>query len=305
MTNFSIKKTLSILFLFLSLYLFDFQNVIALDIIETESVSVSAIVGGIVIPTPGGGGGGGVVNLTPVTIPETATRFSGLAYPFAPVTISKQGVEVITVTSDSNGYFTATLTEEYNETILYSVIARDILGNRSLLLNYPIAVRTGYLTHLSGILFAPTVVLDKRETTLNGDITISGYALPDRDVDIIINGDEKKAFERKTNSDGTYKYILNLSGLPKGEYTISIKYKGDERQSKLVKFVIGDKVLLNEDLLETLPGDCNTDGVINLIDFSVLAFWYKKPNPPICVDVKRDNIVDLIDFSILAYFWTG
>lgn len=276
----------------------------ALEIIETETVTITANVGGVVVNNnpvnPNG-----AVNLTPLLIPETAVRFSGYAYPNALVSISKQGILALSVYADDSGYFTATLEEEYDETILYSVIARDVLGNRSLLLNYPIAIQVGYLTHLSGILFAPTVVLDKRETVLNGDIVISGYALPNREIDIIINGNQQKIFEKKTNSDGTYKYTLNLSNLSKGEYTISVKYKNDERLSKLVKFYIGDKTLLNEDVIETLPGDCNTDGVINLIDFSVLAFWYKKPNPPICVDVKRDNIVDLIDFSILAYFWTG
>lgn len=296
------KKIISLLIFFVSFLFFNVSN--ALEIIETETVTITANVGGVVVNNnpvnPNG-----AVNLTPLLIPETAVRFSGYAYPNALVSISKQGILALSVYADDSGYFTATLEEEYDETILYSVIARDVLGNRSLLLNYPIAIQVGYLTHLSGILFAPTVVLDKRETVLNGDIVISGYALPNREIDIIINGNQQKIFEKKTNSDGTYKYTLNLSNLSKGEYTISVKYKNDERLSKLVKFYIGDKTLLNEDVIETLPGDCNTDGVINLIDFSVLAFWYKKPNPPICVDVKRDNIVDLIDFSILAYFWTG
>lgn len=296
------KKIIYVLVFLISFFVY--QTSIALEIIETETVTITANVGGVVInnnPTDPNG----AVNLTPLLIPQTAVRFSGYAYPDALVSISKQGIFALSVYADSTGYFTATLEEEYDSTILYSVIARDVLGNRSLLLNYPIAIQVGYLTHLSGILFAPTIVLDKRETVLNGDIAISGYALPNREVEILINGEVEKVFSKQTNNDGTYKYVLNLSGLPKGEYTVSIKYKGDERQSKLVKFIIGDKILLNEEIVEVLQGDCNRDGVINLIDFSVLAFWYKKPNPPICVDVKRDNIVDLIDFSILAYFWTG
>jgi hypothetical protein len=44
---------------------------------------------------------------------------------------------------------------------------------------------------------------------------------------------------------------------------------------------------------------------VNLVDFSILAYWYLKPNPDPKVDLNSDGIVDLVDFSILAYYWTG
>ncbi len=84
-----------------------------------------------------------------------------------------------------------------------------------------------------------------------------------------------------------------------------IRYVDDARNSKLVKFVIGELNVPNTDIVENIPGDCNYDRLINLVDFSVLAFWYGKDNPPACVDTNRDNKIDLIDFSILAFWWTG
>ncbi|KKQ46505.1 MAG: hypothetical protein US65_C0037G0007 [Candidatus Yanofskybacteria bacterium GW2011_GWC2_37_9] len=91
----------------------------------------------------------------------------------------------------------------------------------------------------------------------------------------------------------------------KGNYFTYVKYTDDIRISKLVEFLIGDTNIKSTDVTLNIPGDCNADGAINLTDFSVLAFWYKKQNPPVCVDINKDNIVDLIDFSILAYYWNA
>ena len=54
-----------------------------------------------------------------------------------------------------------------------------------------------------------------------------------------------------------------------------------------------------------IQGDQNVDGKVNLVDFSILAFWFKRLNPPSKVDLNHDGKVDLIDFSIMAYNWTG
>ena len=52
-------------------------------------------------------------------------------------------------------------------------------------------------------------------------------------------------------------------------------------------------------------GDMNCDGRVNIVDYSIMKYWYKKPNPPAAVDLSGDGIVNLKDFSILAAEWTG
>ena len=210
-----------------------------------------------------------------------------------------------TVLADQNGNFSVTLPEFYDASILYSLTAEDVLGNRSLLINYPLVVKVGFVTHLSGVRFAPTIVTDKTEVKSGDYLTVSGYALPSQNMTIIVDGAAKREFSLVSNVDGTYKIVLPLSLLPKGEYTVSVSYLNDDRFSKLVKFIIGELNILNTDILLNIPGDCNTDKIINLIDFSVLAFWYGKDNPPVCVDTNSDKKIDLIDFSILAFYWTG
>ena len=50
--------------------------------------------------------------------------------------------------------------------------------------------------------------------------------------------------------------------------------------------------------------DLNHDCKVNLVDFSIMAYWYGRANPPASVDLNGDKKVNLIDFSIMAYYWT-
>lgn len=300
MAHIFIKKFTTLFFL---VFIFAFYStVFATDIVDFGDVTVSARVidpNIIITPvTPTNNGGN-------VYIPKIAVSFSGEAYPFAPITILKAGSEVLSLISDARGNFSATLEEKYDSTILYSIYAKDVLGNRSLLLNYPVAVYTGYVTELRNIRFAPTIILDKSEVAYGDYLSISGYSLPNKEIQIFIAGVSKKTFSTISNSAGFYILTVPLMGMTKGSYTVYTKYENDDKISKLVNIIIGDNNKLVSKNTSELPGDCNTDNLINLTDFSVLAFWYKKPNPPICVDVNTDKIVDLIDFSILAYYWTG
>ena len=56
---------------------------------------------------------------------------------------------------------------------------------------------------------------------------------------------------------------------------------------------------------ECSPVDFNGDERINIIDFSILIYWFGQFEPPDVIDLNDDGIVDLFDFSIMAYCWTG
>jgi hypothetical protein len=287
--------------LFLLVFLLGSAVVYAQTSPVTEVVSVSATVGEVIVVTPGGGGS----SHGNITIPQTAVSFSGYAYPNASVTLLKQGEIKVVVKANSAGEFTILLEEIYNSNILYSLFAQDLDGQRSLLINYPIAVQAGFITNLSGIRFAPTIVVDKSEVRAGDYLTVQGNALPGKEMEITIQGISKQIFTLVSSKDGSYKIVLPTSGLPKGNYSLFIKYKDDIRTSKLVGFIIGESNIFFTESPADIPGDCNQDKMINLIDFSILAFWYGKSTPPACVDTKKDNKIDLVDFSILAFYWTG
>jgi hypothetical protein len=69
--------------------------------------------------------------------------------------------------------------------------------------------------------------------------------------------------------------------------------------SKFVTFYVGKKAPAG-----ICPGaDLNQDGKVNLIDFSILLYYWGTNNP--CADQNQDGIVNLVDFSIMMYYWTG
>jgi hypothetical protein len=68
-----------------------------------------------------------------------------------------------------------------------------------------------------------------------------------------------------------------------------------------------NKCLTNNDckLCDT-HGDLNKDGKINIVDFSILMYFWNQTNPSNpCADINKDGIVNLTDFSIMLYWWTG
>ncbi len=74
---------------------------------------------------------------------------------------------------------------------------------------------------------------------------------------------------------------------------------------KTVGFVVGTKNVLADLPKSLLKVDVNNDARVNLVDFSIVAYWYTRANPPAYVDLNGDGRVDLVDFSIMAFNWTG
>lgn len=63
--------------------------------------------------------------------------------------------------------------------------------------------------------------------------------------------------------------------------------------------------VIRRDLTEQPCADPNQDNRVDLVDFSILIFWFEKPNVPPHIDCNGDSTANLTDFSIMAYYWTG
>lgn len=258
-----------------------------------EIVTVSAIIGSIPSIDPVGGGGG---------VYQSGVRFSGLAYPGATVTVQKRDGAPITVIADEKGAFSILVPETSWQ--FFTLFATDTAGRKSTLLNFPTILYSGYVTDISGIRFAPTITTDKLAVKKGDFITIEGQALPGAEVSVSFEGEEDRTFSLVANAQG--KYSVTIPALfPEGEYIIRAGYPLDSRTSKAVRVTIGQASILRTEATNNIPGDCNVDQRVTLVDFSVLAFWYGKPNPPRCVDANGDGIITLVDFSIVAFYWNG
>lgn len=257
-----------------------------------EIVTVSAVIGSIPSIDPGGGGG----------VYQSGVRFSGLAYPNATVTVQKRDGTSISVLADEKGSFSILVPETSWQ--FFTLFATDTSGRKSTLLNFPTILYSGYITDISGVRFAPTITTDKLAVKKGDFITIEGQALPNVNVIVSFEGEEDRTFSLISNLQGKYSVTLPIL-FPEGEYGVRAGYPSDSRTSKVVKVSVGQASILRTEATNNIPGDCNIDQKVTLVDFSVLAFWYNKPNPPRCVDANGDGIITLVDFSIVAFYWNG
>lgn len=57
------------------------------------------------------------------------------------------------------------------------------------------------------------------------------------------------------------------------------------------------------------PGSChsvadlNCDGYVDIVDFSIMYYWYDKDHVPARVDLAPDGVINLADFSVMAFYW--
>lgn len=52
--------------------------------------------------------------------------------------------------------------------------------------------------------------------------------------------------------------------------------------------------------------DINNDGLINIVDLSIMLYHYGKSGGGIAsYDFNKDGVIDILDISILLYYWAG
>ncbi|MBP9695452.1 MAG: hypothetical protein KBD73_03565 [Candidatus Magasanikbacteria bacterium] len=255
----------------------------------------------------GGGGGGGGVSV-PVRVPATSVILFGKAYPKSTVTLLKDAQVVASTVADMNANFSFTLGGLVGGHYIFSVYSEDSKGVRSSLFTFPIGITTGATTQIGGIFIAPTLGVDKTEVRKGDTITIFGQSVAEADVTISVHSNEEIFKKTVADKDGVYLYNFDTSVLERGDHITKSKsaYDGEISSfSAAVGFVVGNKNNFIVPEQVDVKGDLNNDGKINLVDFSILAYWYNRPNPPSAIDLNQDNKINLVDFSIMAYFWTG
>ncbi len=259
-------------------------------------------------PSPPGGGGGGGGGGVPAPVSSGASvSFSGRAYPASGVTILKDGQVAVTTIAGPDARFSSSLSDLTAGSYIFSVYADDKNGNRSGLFTFPVSLTAGATATVSGIFLAPTIDLDKTQVKQGELVTVVGYTAPGSEVTIQVDSAVPQLFKTSADSDGSYAYDVATSSLELGDHTAKSKAaQGGQITAfgKLVSFTVGDKTVTKSPAVP-LTGDVTGDGRVNLIDFSILAYWYKRASPPARVDLNGDGQVNLIDFSIMAFYWTG
>jgi len=261
----------------------------------------------------GGGGGGGGGGAPPPSV-ETKVIFEGRAYPKSAVTLLKDAQIAATTIAGTDANFQISISGLSGGNYIFSLYSEDREGWRSSLLTFPVSVTAGATTKVSGIFIAPTIAVDKSEVKRGDNIAIFGQSVPNSEITISVNSDEEFFNKIKADVGGVYLYNFDTSPLTIEQHFTKSKaaLNGEiSTFSKTISFLVGTKnVAAALPTKAPVKGDLNNDGRVNLVDFSIAAYWYKRPLSatfkPIEVErLNGDGKIDLVDFSIMAYYWTG
>lgn len=233
---------------------------------------------------------------------------SGYAYPNSTVGILVDGNFYRNISANSSGVYSVTLDEIARGVYTFGVYAEDSKDIRSSTFSTSFTVTGARTSALSNINVAPSILVSPDPVNPGQALTISGYALPNSTVTIQNSRINKRATSDLTttaNSSGLWSLAVDTSGFTVDTYQVRAKSAQDggaaTNFSEYTFYGVGQ----NADL--PINADLNRDGKVNLIDFSILLFWWNSnggdSNPP--ADINRDGNVSLTDFSILLFNWTG
>ena len=254
----------------------------------------------------GGGGGGGFV---PPLV--TGVIFSGRAYPQSSVTLLKDAQIAATTIAGADANFQISISGLSAGNYIFSVYGEDSKGRRSSLLTFQVSVTQGAITSVTGIFIAPTIAVDKSTVKHGDNIAIFGQSAPEGEITIAVNSEEEFFVKTTADDGGVYLYNFDTAVLEMGEHFTKSKTALNGEISSFgqaVSFAVGTETTDKDtgaDECSKTKTDLDCDGRINLVDFSIMAYWYGRSSPPSNIDLNSDNKIDLIDFSIMAYYWTG
>lgn len=233
---------------------------------------------------------------------------SGAAYPLSTVTILQDSAIAVQTISGPDGNFTAAINNLSAGNYVFSVYASDSNGNRSSLFTFPVTLSTGASTQITGVFLSPTLSLDKQEVKQGDPLVIFGQSTPGAQVTINVHSSKTIVENATANKNGAYVYDLNTAPLQMGSHSAGAY----AQLSNLISagsvsrsFTVGTQDVAAPTSTPVLIGDLNKDGHVNLVDFSILAFWYGRSGFPAGYNLDGASTINLRDFSIMAYYWTG
>ena len=241
---------------------------------------------------------------------------TGRAYPRSEVTVLKDAQVVATTIADDKAQFQVLVKNLAAGTYIFSLYSEDTKGVRSALLTFPVTLSKGILGKIDSVFIAPTITGDKVQVRQGEPIVLFGQSAPVSDVTIEVNSNEPHFAKTKADTDGVYLYNFDSSVLEYGQHHAKSRSTSDlviSPQSSAYAFMVGDtSVAATTTVTSACPkkGDLNNDCRVNLVDFSIVAFWYQKVLSEAFTQREKaslngDGKVSIIDFSIMAFYWTG
>jgi hypothetical protein len=170
-------------------------------------------------------------------------------------------------------------------------------------------VESGSDNKYQDLLLPPTTAVKKDEIKSGEKISAFGFGVPEGVTEILLSssteeGDASTVIKKevKIAANGEWLIDLDTANLVAGKYKLKARIKKDELVSNYSSDI---EIAVNQKLPIAVckNADLNGDKKVNLIDFSILMYYWNTNNT--CADQNKNGKVDLPDFSIMMYYWTG
>ena len=254
------------------------------------------------------GGGGFESTDGPFQSGDARVIVSGYAYPDAEVTILADGQVIDRVDTNGDGRYSITIDGIARGAYTFGVYATGRNNVKSSTFSTSFTVTGARTSSLSNINVVPSILVSPDPVDPGQTLSVSGYALANSEV-TIENGRSGSVggtpILTTTNADGEWSTELNTSSFTLGTY--QIRAKAEQVDGRSTVFSNYTFYGVGQEAEQPINADLNRDGKVNLIDFSILLFWWQTDggdsNPS--ADINQDGNVSLTDFSILLFNWTG
>ena len=257
----------------------------------------------------GSEGGGGFENEDgPFRSGDGRVIISGYAFPDSRVTILADGQIVDAVEASDSGQYSITIDGIARGAYTFGVYAEGDDGVKSSTFSTAFTVSGARTSALSNINVAPSISVDPDPVDPGQTVTFSGYALPDASLTIEtgrVNSSGPTVIQAVSNSSGAWSATQSTAGFSRDTY--QVRAKAEQVNGKKTEFSKYTFYGVGQEADVPINADLNRDGSVNLIDFSILLFWWQTDggDSDPSADINQDGNVSLTDFSILLFNWTG
>jgi hypothetical protein len=242
--------------------------------------------------------GGGYVSPTYGTI-----IIKGIAYPQSTVVVLLDGNQAASIKSDGSAKFEVTLNSVPAGSRTIGIYSTDSNGRKSITVTFNVTVSAGTKVTLTDILLPPTIDISAIQLNKGEFLRIFGQAAPQASVNIHVQSEEIIT-KIITDSAGAYTVRFDTNKLTEDEHITKSRATVSDLVSpfsKVLQFIVG------RGIKQLKTSDINKDGRVNIIDFSILLFWWNTSQQKglDVADINSDKKVNIVDFSIMLFQWTG
>jgi len=255
-------------------------------------------------------GGGFESTAGPYRSGDARVIINGFAFPGSTVYAVVDGFIADDVKASSDGKYSVTVSDIARGAYTFGIYAVDDNNVKSTTFSTSFTITGGRTSSLSNINIMPSILVDPDPVDPGEELTISGFSIPDATITIENQKDgtdiSKKIFTTTSDGDGEWSITVDSNSFSKGTYKVKAK---SEALDGSVSTDYSDYTFygVGQEAAGQINADLNTDGKVNLTDFSILLFWWGgdggDSSPP--ADINDDGKVSLTDFSIMLFQWTG